>query len=132
MPRIECTGNTEVDHLDGAVVAHQNICGLNVAVHHIVAVCIGKSIGNGSSNTSGRLCGHAAVAAQCFRQCAALHEFHSHEIGVAGLAPVVHAHNVRVVQAGHALGFAAEALHKVRVDGVLGEQHFHGYLAVEQ
>ena len=101
-------------------------------MNNIVTVRICQCIGNSCTNTSSRNRCHAALAAQCFRQRATLHEFHRHEIGVAGLAPVVDAHDVRVVQASNALGLAAKALHKVRVNGMFGEQNLHRHVAVKQ
>ena len=132
MTGIECARNAEVHHFDGTVVTHENVGGLDIAVHHVVAVCICKSIGNGHGNGGCRLCGHSARAAQCFGKGAAIHKFHGHEIGVAGLAPVVHAHNVGVVQPGNRLCLTAETLHEVGVNGVLGEQHLHCHVAVEK
>ena len=132
MCSIESTCNAEVHHFDRAVITHEDVRRLDVSVHHIVAVCISKCVGNGSCHHGGRAGNQFALATKSVCQSATLHVFHRHEIGVAGLAPVIDTHNVRVVEAGHGLSLAAEALDEIGVHGVLGEEDLHCYIAVEE
>src|SRR5262249_31610311 len=65
-------------------------------------------------------------------EAAALDQFHAEKGPAAELADLVDRHNVRMVQVGGGLGFAAEALH-VRVRGqVPGADHLEGDGAVER
>ena len=132
MTSIKCACDAEVGHLHVAVVAHENVGGLDVAVHHVVAVCIGKGASDVASHHGGIASGETSLLAKNGGQGAALHVLHCHEIGIAGLAPVVDGHDVGVVQASHGLGLAAEALDEVGVDGVLGEENLEGDFAVEE
>ena len=106
--------------------------GLDVAVHHAVAV--GEAEGGGDvGGDLGRPAGvQRAVGADDLREAAALDVLHDDEVGAALLAPVVDGHDVGVVQVGRGLGLAAEALDERRVLGVLGEQHLDRHRPVEQ
>ena len=85
-----------------------------------------------ASHDCGVACGETSLLTKNSSQRAPLHIFHRHEIGIAGLAPVVDGHNVGVVQTSNGLGLAAESLNEVWVDGVLWEEDLESYFAVEE
>ena len=132
MTGIDGACDAEVGDLHEPGVGDQDVRRLHVAVDHTIAMGEGKCVGNLGTDARGHFCAQRAVATDDLGECVARHELHGHEVGAAVLTPVVDAHDVRVVQAGGGLGLAAEALHEVGVARVLGKEHLHRHLAVEQ
>ena len=101
-------------------------------MHHTVAVCKRQRRSNFARNVAGLSARELFLGTQNVGKRAPLYIFHCHEIGVAHPAPVVHRHNVGVVQVGSGLGLAAEALNECGVGGKFRKKYFDGNRAVEQ
>ena len=132
MARVNRACNTEVGNLHCTIGANENVGGLHIAVHHTIAVCKRQRRSNFARNVAGLSTRELFLGTQNVGKRAPLYIFHCHEIGVAHPAPVVHRHNVGVVQVGGSLGLAAEALNKCGVGGKFRKKYFDGNRAVEQ
>ena len=132
MTRINCACNTEVGNFHCTIGANENVGGLHIAVHHTIAVCKRQGRIDFARNVAGLSARELFLGTQNVGKRATLYIFHCHEVGVAHAAPVVHRHNVGVVQVGGSLGLAAEALDEGRVGGKFRKKYFDGNRAVEQ
>ena len=74
----------------------------------------------------------ATLSFQNVSKCATLHIFHGDEVGVVCASPVVHAHDVGVIQVGSGLSLAAKPLHKRWVGGIFRKQHLDRHGTVKQ
>ena len=132
MTRVNRACNTKVGNLHCTVGTNENVGRLHIAVHHTIAMRKRQRRSNFTRNVAGLSAGELFLGTQNVGKRAPLDIFHCHEIGVAHAAPVVHRHNVGVVQVGSGLGLAAEALNEGRVGGKFRKKYFDGNGAVEQ
>ena len=110
-------------------VLNQNVLGLDVAVHHALAVCVVERVGHLAGQLYGRDDGQHALALQPVAQRLALDEGHDVVEEAVRLAGVVERDDVRVREAGGDFDLEEEALGAER-SGKLGPQHLDGHVAV--
>ena len=125
-------GDAEVGHLHLAGRRDEDVAGLHVAVHDAVAVGEAEGGGDVGADVGGAVGVQRALGAEDLRQGAPVDVLHDDEVGAVGLAPVVDADDVGVVEVGGRRGLPPEALHEGGVGGELGEQDLHGDGPVEQ
>ena len=130
--RVHRPGDAEVGDLHLAVRADEDVRRLDVAVGHVVVVGEAERGGHFAGDLGRLLGGELLVRRQDLGEGAALHLFHGDEVGAFVLAPVVHADDVRVREAGRRLRLATETLDEVGIGGELGKQHLDRHLAVEE
>ena len=75
---------------------------------------------------------HASLAAEDLGEAAPVDVLHDDVVGAGGLAPVVDADDVRVVEVRGGLRLTPEPLDERRVLGELGEEHLERDRAIEQ
>ena len=132
------TGDAEVGDLDHAVAAHQQVAGLDVAVHDPGRVRGGDAGGGLGDDVGGGLGRHRTALGEQLGQRLTVDQLH-HQVGprvgvVVGarqLAVVEDGGDVGVLQPGRVAGLGGEALPEVLVAGVLVLEHLHRDLAVQ-
>ena len=92
----------------------------------------GQCRGDVGGDVGGPVRMDAPLGSQHLGEAPALDVLHDDEVGALFLAPVVDAHDVRVVQVRRRLSLSPEALHEVGVTGEFVEQDLHGDRAVKQ
>ena len=130
--RSEGAGDAEVSNLQLTARTDQDVSGLDVAVHHIVAV--GERQGGRDFDTDfGSLHGtDGADIVECLCQGSARDVLHRHEIGVLAATPVVHADDVGVIEIRCRLSLSSETFDEQRIGCVFGEENLDGDEAVEK
>ena len=88
-------GDAEVHHLDVAVGQHHDVLRLDVAVDDLVLMRHGERGADLRANLGDLLGVERAVAADAALEVGAAQVLHNDVIGVAVLAPIVDAHDVR-------------------------------------
>ena len=124
--------DAEVGHLEVAVLGHEDVLRLHVAVHHVAPV--------GGAERREDLLGEVdrlqrrqrGAPADDLLEVRPRQVLHHDVVAAVRLPAVVDGDDVRVVEAGRRRGLAAEALHELGVRGVGLGQHLHRHLAVEQ
>ena len=99
------------------MLVEEEVRGLDVAVHQAARVRVLERAGDLTTDVRGLRRAQARAGVEHGAQAAAGEQFEHHERDVV-LAPVVHRHHVRVVEAGGDLGLGPEAAQEA---GVLGE-----------
>ena len=102
--------DAEVGHLDLAGLGDHDVAGLDVAVHHAVAVSECERSGNVDGDICSPVGVQRAVAADHLREASALHVLHHDVVGAFVVAPVVHADHVRLAQVRGGLSLTPEPL----------------------
>ena len=129
---VEGSGDAEIGDLHRPVRADEDVGRLDVSVDEPGGVGETEGGGDFAGDLGGLLRVEVAVGPQDVGQRAPVDVLHGDEVRRGVLAPIEHVDDVRVVEVGRCLGFAAEALDEVRVDGELREQHLDRHLAIEQ
>ncbi len=125
-------GDPEVGDLHLPVGRDEHVARLHVAVDDAVAVRVRERIGDVGRDPRGLHRRESAVLHEHVAQRVAVDVLHHDERGVVVLAPVVHAHDAGMAEAGRRLRLAAEALDGGGVMGVERREHLHGDGALEQ
>jgi hypothetical protein len=111
----------EVDHAHAAVVAHDRVVGLEVAMHDTAAVGGGQPFGGLRVGVDDRI-DRAGRVAHPSPQAAARHELHG-DVDLAAVDPAVeHLHHVRMGQPRQRLRLATQALLGIGIAAVRGEE----------
>jgi hypothetical protein len=126
----EQLGEAEVGDAHAAVLADEDVLGLDVAVHDAVVVRELQRIAQLRHEREHVARGQLALQQQV-AQVGAVDELHHQEEELAGLAEVVDADDARVVQHRQRPRFAFEAFGERRVGDEVGAQHLHGDEPVE-
>ena len=122
----------EVGHLHLAVVAHDDVAELDVAVHETGVVGAAERLGHVRRDLCGPVGTETPGGTQHVGHVAAHDVLHDDVVGALLLAPVVDADDVGVVEGGRSLRLPAEPLDEARIIGELREQDFHRHLPVER
>ena len=125
-------GDAEVGDLEVAVLGHEHVLRLDVAVDDVAAVGGaegGEDLLGGVDRLQRR---ERRAAPDDLLQVRARQVLHDDVVAAVRLAAVVDGDDVRVVQPGRRRGLAPEALHELGVRGVGLGQHLDRHLAVEQ
>ena len=125
-------GDPEVGHLHRAVVVHQDVAELHIAMHEPGLVGSAQRVGHVGTDLRGPVGVQRAGRAQHVGHAPPLHILHHQVVSAPFLTPVIDADDVGMVQVGRGLGLPAEALHETGLVGVLGEQDLERDLAVEE
>ena len=124
-------GDAEVDDLDLAVAADQDVAGLDVAMDEAARVRRGERAGDRRGDPGGLPRRERTAPAQDRGEVLAVDELHDDVRAGRVLPVVVRRDDVRVGQRRGRLGLLAEAGREVRVAQVLGSQELHGHVAAE-
>ena len=128
--RVDALGEAEVEDLDVAVVGHEDVVGLEVAVDDALAVRGGEAPRDLERPVDRLLLRHGR-AVELAAQRLALEQL-GHGVGDAVVrAEVVDREDVRMRERGDGLGLALEARERVGVRGQLRGEDLDGDLAVE-
>ena len=125
-------GDAEVGDLHQAGGGDEDVAGLHVAVDDAVAVGEAERGGDVGADVGHAVGVERALGAQDVGERAPVDVLHDDEVGAVGLAPVVDADDVGVVEVGGRGGLPPEPLDERLVGGELREQDLHGDRAVEQ
>jgi hypothetical protein len=104
----------EVENLDAAVRAKENVLGLQVAMDDALVVCGGEAVGELGAVVDGAACGNGA-GVEFFAERVAFQKFGNEERRAAGFADVVNGENVRVIQRGDGAGLLFETAQALSV-----------------
>ena len=117
-------GDAEIRHLDHAILVHQDVLRLDIAVHDVVPVRV-IDRRQDAQHHGNRLAGrNAAHAADQILERLPAHEFH-HDVGHPVEPHVEHVHDVLVRHLGRRLGLVAEAAHELLVALEFRAQQLH-------
>ena len=123
-------GETEVSEFGLAVGIDENVAGFDVAVDNAAAMSEADRAADFGEHFEGPPWGELSVADE-LEDGAAFDEFHHQDAESVGDGEVVHSRDIRVSEAGHGLGFRAEALDGFAVAGGVGRENLDGDRAVE-
>ena len=112
--RIIGAGDAEIGQRRGAVIAQQDVVGLDVAVDETLLLRVVDRAGDFARHAQGE--GDRAWRAVLAQHRTAGKIFHRHVVIVAAAADIVDADDVAMMQARGDLGLAQEALAKIRID----------------
>jgi hypothetical protein len=129
------TGHPEVDQYDGAVLLHQQVAGLDVAVDHPAGVGRVQRVGGLGHDRQGVDDRQPAGGRDAVRQRFTVDVGH-HQVGgraavEAALAEVVHVDDVRVPERGQNAGLGPEPRREPRIGQQRGQQHLDGDAAAQ-
>ena len=127
---VDRLGQTEVEHLDGAVRRHLDICGLQIAVNDAALVGGIEGIGDLTRDVH-RLFHRHGASRQPIRECVALDELHDQRVRRGRFLEAVDVRDVRVIQRGEHLSLAAEAREAIGIVGHGGEEDLDRHVAIQ-
>ena len=121
-------GNAEVHHPQLAVVQQHDVLGLDVPMHHAVAVGMVQRFEDLGDEMHRFPAGQPAAAlVEVLPQRHAVHVFHHDILQLLADRDIVHLDNVGVIEQRDGLGFVLEAADEVGVVHELLPQHLDGY-----
>ena len=117
-------GNAEVHDLDGAVLQHHHIVGLDIPVDDAPSVGVFQTLGDLHCEMQGLLPVQNALLFHVLFQGNAVDQLHNDEVGIVRGRNVVHLHDVGVAQHGNCLTLRTEAAAELLVPGKFIFQYF--------
>ena len=128
-PRAFLARDAEVDQLDAILAVDHDVFGLQIAMHHAVAVDVIQRVADRDGDLDGALGRqHSCLLMQNLAQQAALHPLH-HHVDPAAVAVRQHFHDAGMIQLFADLGLALEAVEEHRVGFHLRMRDLDGDLA---
>ena len=127
----DCSGETEVGHLDSTIVRDQYVFGLDVPMHQSRCVRRRKRLHDGFEEDQGLLGGEGTVVANNVAQCSTGNELHGQVHQSVGLTLVVDRDHVRVGEPGGRLGFTFETGDEPRIGSQVRMHDLQGHQTIE-
>ena len=129
--RVEGARDPEVGELHGPVAGEEDVLGLDVAVDHPLRLGVGQGAADLGADAGGLGGRQRPLAPDARLEVLPLHELHDEVGALVVLAPVEQVHEVRVRQAGHQEGLAAEPLGVLLVGQEPRVQALHRHVAAQ-
>jgi hypothetical protein len=107
-------GQTEIQHLDDAVVAHHHVGGLEIAMDDAALVRAFEREGDLPGDSEDVVDRHGAAVDEA-RERTSVDQFHDDRSSVAGRLEAIHLRDVGMVQRRQRLGFAFEAAQAIGI-----------------
>ena len=126
---MEEKGQAHVQDLDVAGAVHQQVGGLDVAVHEAGFVGVLQALRRLGNVVARPRHAEGAVLVHNVVQAAAIHIFHHQEVHLVFVVDVVGADDVGMIEGGDGAGFEVEALHRSRFARLRQGQHLERHAA---